>query len=271
VKVFISWSGKSSRLLAEGLQAWLSDVFYDVETWISSRDLDAGSRWADKLSQELESSDFGILCLFPDNWTSPWLLFEAGSLAKSVARGRVVPYCVAFPPEHLDFPLGQFQGVSADEVGTMKLLQSINAARPSPLPSEQLKRLFKKWWPDLQAQMDNMPIVLNNRPDTMDDALLRDVLRLVRQASGEPGVGRGPAAVWTRSRNLYETSDAEISAMTTADLLEFVAHLIDRLSELLSPGEKDLLLGRQAAAEFELQRRLPNVFRPADSRTVTAE
>jgi hypothetical protein len=78
MKVLFSWSGNSSRVLAEVLHKWLTLVFPDVTFWISSRDIQAGQRWGNELDRELEATGFGILCLVPTNLLAPWLLFEAG-------------------------------------------------------------------------------------------------------------------------------------------------------------------------------------------------
>jgi hypothetical protein len=82
MKVFISWSGALSRALAVELREWLPMVVQQVDAWISTRDIDPGQRWALVLGQELEKSDFAIVCLTPDNRQSPWLLFEAGAVAR---------------------------------------------------------------------------------------------------------------------------------------------------------------------------------------------
>ena len=93
MKVFVSWSGTRSRLIARELSAWLKDVFQGIETWMSEADIKAGARWADKLSEELQRSNFAVMCLTPENMGSPWMLFEAGAISRSVERGGVVPYC----------------------------------------------------------------------------------------------------------------------------------------------------------------------------------
>src|SRR5579859_5009320 len=96
MKIFISWSGESSRKIAIALKEWLPDVFVllDTATWMSEHDIDAGARWAHRLSQVLEEAKFGIICLTRENQKSPWVLFEAGALAKSVQESRVIPYLI---------------------------------------------------------------------------------------------------------------------------------------------------------------------------------
>src|SRR3954469_20494730 len=83
-RVFISWSGDTSRQVAEALKDWLPEVIEGIEPWLSTQDLTAGMRWGSELASQLERTDFGVICLTPDNLQAPWILFEAGALAKAV-------------------------------------------------------------------------------------------------------------------------------------------------------------------------------------------
>lgn len=157
MKIFLSWSGESSKMLAGFLREWLALLFPEVEFWMSSRDIQAGQRWGNELDGELEATRFGILCLLPTNLMAPWLLFEAGALSKSVESSRVLPYCLGFQPEELQGPLSRFQGVAADEAGTRRLIASINSVLESRRTDAVLNRVFEKWWPDLRRDLDKIP------------------------------------------------------------------------------------------------------------------
>ena len=126
MKVFLSWSGERSKAVATALSTWLADVIQSVVRWMSDHDIQAGSRWGANLDSELEQTNFGVLCLESDNLEKPWLLFEAGSLAKSISIARVVPYRLDVSATDVKPPLSQFQGVDATKEGTLKLIQSIN-------------------------------------------------------------------------------------------------------------------------------------------------
>src|SRR4051794_3672388 len=77
VTVFMSWSGDRSRRLAEALRKWIELVLHDVDPWVSSQDIQAGSRWERELDGALASRSIGILCLTVENLTAPWIMFEA--------------------------------------------------------------------------------------------------------------------------------------------------------------------------------------------------
>lgn len=67
MKVFISWSGERSKLLANALCEWLKPVLQSVEVWMSEADIEAGDRWGQEVAKELSASNFGIICVTPEN------------------------------------------------------------------------------------------------------------------------------------------------------------------------------------------------------------
>jgi len=181
MKVFISWSGSRSLAIARALAELLGDAIQDVEPWMSEHEISAGSRWATELSGALEASSFGVLCLTPENLTAPWLLFEAGCLAKSVSSSRVVPYMLSLRAADVEYPLAQFQGVEASRDGTLKLLSSLNEARREPLPDDRLLRVFDRWWPDLESRLRAVPEQSTEvAPRREDRALLEEILGVLR-------------------------------------------------------------------------------------------
>ncbi|MFF2501131.1 hypothetical protein [Peribacillus sp. NPDC058075] len=63
MKVFLSWSGEYSKNIALILKEWLPLVIQTLEPYVSSEDIRKGSRWSASIGQELEVSNYGILCL----------------------------------------------------------------------------------------------------------------------------------------------------------------------------------------------------------------
>jgi hypothetical protein len=183
VKVFLSWSGDSSKAVASALYEWLPAIFPDVAFWMSTRDIQAGQRWKAELDQQLESLDCGIICVVPGNTVAPWLLFEAGALSKSVTTARVVPYCLGIPPAEMGGPLSSFQGVPADKIGTRKLLESINVVLANKRAEQALTKVFEKWWPDLKEKLDDIPM-----PRDSGDSWVESRVTVVREVETLPAV-----------------------------------------------------------------------------------
>ena len=117
MKIFISWSGDQSHALALALKEWIPMVLQYVEPWLSQSDIDAGERWDVKIAKELEAANYGIICVTKENAGAPWLLFEAGALAKSMEDGRVIPLLLDIDFKEITGPLAQFQAKKVDKSG----------------------------------------------------------------------------------------------------------------------------------------------------------
>jgi hypothetical protein len=158
VRVFLSWSGESSRKLAEALRDWLPSVLQLVEPYMSAEDTAKGARWPQEVARQLEESEFGIICVTRDNQRSEWLNFEAGALSKSVLNGRVVPLLLGVDEIDPRHPLWQFQSARCEHADVLRLVRDINKAGERALTGEQLERGFGKWWPDLEAKLADISL-----------------------------------------------------------------------------------------------------------------
>ncbi|MDH3039035.1 TIR domain-containing protein [Streptomyces sp. TRM75561] len=190
MKVFISWSGARTKTAAEALRRLITDLFDDVHPWVSSYEINAGERWSRVVGEALQESNFGILCCAEDNVLAPWLLFEAGALAKVLDEAQVVPYLVGVDPAELPGPIKQFQGVPATEEGTWELIKSVNRRRPNPRDKETLKRQFDRWWTDMQSALEGLPAA-----DSKFASPMHELLRYAREEAVERAARRG-FSVW---------------------------------------------------------------------------
>jgi hypothetical protein len=160
MKIFISWSKEPSKQVAEALAEWLPDVIQSLKPWVS-REIPAGSRWNTEIADELSSTKFGIICVTKANQHEPWLQFEAGALAKTLdEQTHVCPYLIGMSEGELSGPLVAFQSVRADEAGTKKLVQDINAAMAASghanLPEAQVNKAFDRSWGELQTKLNDL-------------------------------------------------------------------------------------------------------------------
>ena len=127
MNVFISWSGEASKTFAIAVNNWLKQAMQKVKPWMSDAEIGPGERWNEKVSASLKETNFGIICVTPENLTAPWILFEAGALAKAVDSARVVPLLLGAKNTDLVTPLSQFQAVMADKNGFLKLAAVLNS------------------------------------------------------------------------------------------------------------------------------------------------
>ena len=155
MNVFLSWSGSLSHSVAEALGAWLPQVLHAAKPWLSSQDIEKGTRWFEEIGESLSSTDFGILCLTPENLTAPWILFEAGALSKTLGQSRVCPLLIDIRNSDLQGPLAQFNTTGLTQGEIRKLVDALN----SRLPAEgkrseiQLNEAFSVWWPILEKRV----------------------------------------------------------------------------------------------------------------------
>lgn len=184
MKVFISWSGATSKAVALALHKWLPIVLQYVEPWMSERDIAAGERWAAEVATRLEESSFGILCLAPDNLNAPWLLFEAGAISKVMAIASVCPYLLGVDFRDVSGPLGQFQAKKAEKAPTLELVEAINQKAPKPLEQLRLHQTFDALWPTLEQELAGIPVQTGPRlaasPPRTDSEVLDTLVQAVR-------------------------------------------------------------------------------------------
>lgn len=181
MKVFISWSGDRSLVIAKALRSWLPMVIQSLQPWMSESDIDKGGRWSEDTASELHSAKFGIICLTPENLKEPWILFEAGALSKTLEKTFVCPYLFELEPTDVSWPLAQFQATCAKKEDTKALLNTINGALgPASLASSQLDKQFDKWWPDLNEMLRSIPPQTRIEPQRTDREILEEILELQR-------------------------------------------------------------------------------------------
>lgn len=133
------------------LKEWLPFIMQSLEPWVSSSDIDAGSRWSAEVGKELEATDFGILCLTQENLDAPWILFEAGTLAKSLDNSHLCPLLIDLRPSDLKGPLAQFQSLEFNKAGIWKLISTIyQSSNQKHINENQLSKIFERFWPDLE-------------------------------------------------------------------------------------------------------------------------
>jgi hypothetical protein len=186
VKIFLSWSGELSRELAEALRDWLPAVLQSVKPFFTPNDIEKGARWSKDISQELESSSFGVFCLTKENLTKPWIMFEAGALSKQIDTSRVCPVLFGIESTDLEGPLVQFQASPFSENEIRKLIKTLNTGLGEQrLEDAVLTSVFDMWWPRLNEKVSKIldRHAKKSEPSTStrsDREILEEVLQLAR-------------------------------------------------------------------------------------------
>jgi hypothetical protein len=234
VKVFISWSGELSRSIAQALRNWLPMVVQHVEAWMSEEDIGSGGRWNEEIAAELERADYGIICLTSSNFDRPWLLFEAGALAKRFDVARVVPLLIDLKPADVRMPLASFQGRRLSEDGMRRLIRDMNAGREQPLPAPQIDQLFASTWPMLEARVNaakaSVPADEDGQVTREPEDVMAELIETVRR------IERRMDVVPVDVESFLESTDASL----------FSGQLTDAIAQLqrFSEASEDVRLDR---------------------------
>jgi hypothetical protein len=183
VEIFISWSGDRSKRVAQALHEWLPYVHSEFVPWVSSEDIDAGTVWSAEILEALDRAKAAIICVTPDNFTKPWLLFEAGAVAKKAGerapgdRAPVISYVFGARKTELSLgPLNLFQAVDSDREGTRDAVKSL-LGLTTRAEAVKLDRLVEKWWPDLEARLESASASTTEaKPRREDEDKLNELL-----------------------------------------------------------------------------------------------
>jgi hypothetical protein len=219
MNVFISWSGDRSKTLALHLHDWLKAAVQRADPWMSERDLEPGQRWNEEISARLKDTNFGLICLTPENVLAPWLLFEAGALAKAVEAAHVVPVLLGVHQADLTFPLAQFQAVEADQAGLRSLASAVNRALGEhQLSPTVMNNIFTGLWPALEKALGAIPPAASGTLEgarRSDRQLLEDIVEGVRTVQRAFVPGKGVANLATADS--YNWEDYYIKGVNLAN------------------------------------------------------
>lgn len=132
-KIFISWSGAETKLIANTWAALLRHMFDFVEPFVSTA-INPGERGLDQIKEALADTQFGIFVTTRANQHAAWLNFEAGAISNqasdtTAAIGKVAPCLVDFVADtDLTSPLRQFQYRTLNREGVVDILTTIAEA-----------------------------------------------------------------------------------------------------------------------------------------------
>lgn len=153
MKIFVSWSGERSKAIATLLSDWIKCVIQASRPWISTRDIDRGALWFAEIGDQLKETSVGIICLTQENKNRPWILFEAGALAKGLSSNRVCTFLIDLKPTDLEDPLAQFNHTFPDRESIWGLVQTLNGSLGSNCLDERvLAQIFDTYWPQFEAK-----------------------------------------------------------------------------------------------------------------------
>jgi TIR domain len=183
VKLFLSWSGDSSKGIAEIFRNWLQVYSNELNIFFTPDGIEAGMRWNDELSKTLEECEIGIFVYTRQNLDSLWMAFEAGALSKRIKTGRVIPLIFGEPELKLKAPLSQFQAKRFSEKGVFETLESINNCLIDRKSKDEINNFMNLTWENIYAKVDQELMKyqdLDISPVTDNIDILNNLYSLIR-------------------------------------------------------------------------------------------
>jgi hypothetical protein len=181
MRVFISWSGDASRIVAKALASFVGECVQAAKPWMSD-EIPKGQPWSDAILTQLEESQIGIVCLTKANQNSPWLIFEGGALAKHKAFHV---FLIDATPAEIGPPFGMYQHTSASRDEVLKLLHTIDAKLPPEARrgEDRLRRSCEKNWAELETAIAEARAIVPSQgqpPQRSEREMLEELLTAVR-------------------------------------------------------------------------------------------
>ncbi|GKS57018.1 hypothetical protein YTPLAS18_05450 [Nitrospira sp.] len=151
MKVFICWSGRRSKIVAEAVHLLLPRVLKRIKPTYSP-DISKGELWFSAVSRVLSRSQAGVVCLTPENFDSVWLHFEAGALVRETRKIFTLLYRT--PSGALSGPLSHFQGTEMRKEDMWRLVESLARAMGRAAPAHRVRlAAFEKHWPEFESRL----------------------------------------------------------------------------------------------------------------------
>lgn len=214
--VFISWSGELSYKIAKILHQFLTDVIQSLQPFVSADDIAKGTVWPTELFDKLETTQIGIVCLTRENKDKPWVLFEAGAIAKAIhKKAKVCTLLIDLNNADIRPPLSLFQSTTLiDKTDMLRLINSLNSSGGQQLlPEEKLKRAFDTFWDDFLIDIQKI-IESSPKQDTIDknerDQVVDEILLTVRNTASLLGTVFPEKAFFKEPVNPQKTIEFEI-------------------------------------------------------------
>lgn len=142
--IFISWSGRQGRKLAEALKETVLDpkVF---NAWVSSQDITIGSTWFSSLNLQLKQADGALVCVTKEAVHSPWVNFEIGGLFARLSNVKVLLFGVEVK-ELNETPLSQIQlAQGTNKQDLLRVLSELCVPEDRDDTRHHLERTWEEW------------------------------------------------------------------------------------------------------------------------------
>ena len=146
MKCFYSWSGDFSKEIAEQFSIWFRGTLQTIDIFFSP-EIEKGTKWLHRIHKELDDTEFGFVFITIDNYSSPWILYESGAIAKRVSESRLYTILIDCKPSDISGPLSFFQHTKITKTDISKLIFDLNTAnKASQINQNILTEVIDSRW-----------------------------------------------------------------------------------------------------------------------------
>lgn len=187
MKIFISWSGETSRKIAGLIKEFIPKIIQSAKPYYTPDDIDKGMKWETDIYKQLETCSIGLICLTKDNTDKPWILFEAGALSNRLKKAKVCPILFGVKKTDIAGPLTTFQMTEFTKDDFLKLIMSINNSLDEPVDETNIKEIFEAFFSKLDTDISEILKQNKNQtsksqvPTRSERDILEEILLLVRR------------------------------------------------------------------------------------------
>lgn len=251
MKLFICWSGRRGKDIADVLSGWLEYLIGTALEPVMSMNIPKGALWFEEVNKSLDDCGAGLICLTPEALHSPWVHFEAGALSRTFSkiaskdlgfpeeRRRIFPFLIGVDTSQLNGPLEAYQSAAADHCeDTLRLIESIVSLMPQgEEPKEGWKHQYDCLWKQLQKQLAAI------EPASIQDVFPQLESMFSRKTFDEPAQHCLDQA-W---RERYDTARETLAKLQAkqlsvqkgcrryiADIFDALAHEVDAYAMIIS-------------------------------------
>lgn len=185
MKIFISWSGEQSKVIATNLSEFLKETIQSTEPWISTVDIDKGQNWLQELLKGIISAQMGIFCLTSSNLDSKWIMFESGCITSLGKKVCTLIYNIE--PENISPPLSLFNSTRLEKDEVRKLFLQINSlcrisALNHKLSDESFNKILDKNWDYFinKIESDSIKILTSSSKKRSDSDKIDELINISR-------------------------------------------------------------------------------------------
>lgn len=227
MKIFLSWSGNKSQQIAEAMKNWLEQVIQSTEPWISSS-IDKGRKWSQEISDRLEDSKIGIICLTRENLNAPWILFEAGAISKTSDSYVCTFLTDISSPTEITGPLSSFQATKFLKSDVFKLCKTINqkikeSKSGKTLNDKSLEDVFEIFWPKLEKEISE---ILNSDFSVLEENIRSDRDLLEETIEGLRYIKEKINDIWT-NKEVDEIMNSYAENFMKQEKIEFKWQILE--------------------------------------------